>query len=59
MVYTNLNLAAMRGVDDDTMREHIKKLVEDKKFEKTSPGKTYSEKEAKNLAEIMGFTLTR
>lgn len=54
MTFTKQDLAHMKGVSIRTMQDYIKALPKNK-FKKTSPGRFYSEREAKLLADLLDF----
>lgn len=57
MSYTTQDLADLHGVSLKSMYKYIKILKENKEFEKTAPGRFYSDKEALKIANAIGFEI--
>ena len=57
MIFTLNELSTHKGVHPCTMSRYVNQLVSEKKFKKTSIGRSYSETEAKKLAQLLDFTL--
>ena len=57
MSYTTQQLANLHGVSLSTMYAYIKELRINKEFKKTSPGVFYSDREARQLSDLIGFDL--
>lgn len=55
--YSNQDLADMYGVSKNTLINHVNKLKEQSKFEKSSIGKSYNQIDAENLSKLLGFIL--
>lgn len=55
-VYSLRQIAELKGVSYPTIHRYIKKLKEEKKFKKTSPGVFFSESEVQTLSTLLDFT---
>jgi len=55
--YTLIQIAAAYDSHVTTTHRHIQLLIKQKKFKKSSPGKKYSENEARILCELLDFPL--
>jgi len=57
MSYTTQDLADIHGVSLKSMYKYIKILRENKEFQKRAPGRFYSDREAGEIASLIGFEL--
>lgn len=57
MSYTTQELANYHGVSLNTMYKYIKELKINNEFEKRSPGRFYSDREAYQIADAIGFEI--
>lgn len=55
--FTLGELAKFKDVSYTTMKRRMRELKENNKFKKRFPGKTYTETEAKDISELLDFTI--
>lgn len=56
MPYTYKDLTVYFNGSKNTLQRRVGELVKKKKFKKSSPGKSFSEKEALTIAKLLEFT---
>jgi DNA-binding Lrp family transcriptional regulator len=57
-VYTLQDIADMIGVSTRTVWNYKKKLIQEKKFKKTSPGTNLNDVDAEKMVTLLGFRFT-